>query len=306
MRILFAGTPANAAVTLRELVKNGFDIVAVLTREDAPIGRAKTLMPSAVAAAAIELNIPIIKSNRVDDAALAQVLSHKVDLGVVVAYGAFLNRKALDSLKLGWLNMHYSLLPKYRGAAPVQWAIKNGESATGVTLFKLDEGMDTGPILKSVEAEIQPHETSGELLARLTHLGVSVLCEALPLVASELATYVDQSASGTMAPKLSRADARIRWSDSARQIELQVRSMNPEPMAWCEFANNPLRILEAREESQTSTLVAGTVYRDGAEVMVACGSATSLRLMQVQPAGKNVMSAKSWANGLQASEVKLD
>jgi methionyl-tRNA formyltransferase len=293
-------------VTLRELVKSGFDVAAVLTREDAPVGRSKTITPSAVADAAAELNIPIIKSNRLDDHTLSLISHHKIDLGVVVAYGSFLNLKALSALPKGWLNLHYSLLPKYRGAAPVQWAILNGENLTGVTLFKLDEGMDTGPILMSVEAEIQPHESSGDLLDRLTHLGISILAEALPLVASGLAKFNDQPAAGTLAPKLKRADARIDWSLSAKVIEQQVRAMKPEPMAWCEFANNPLRILEAIANNRQSLLPVGTVYREGVEVLVACGGSTVLKLLVVQPAGKSEMAASSWANGLQSQEVKLD
>lgn len=305
MRILFAGTPVNAAVTLRELVKCGFEISAVLTREDAAVGRAKTLTPSAVALAAEELGIPVIKSNRVDDQTLVEIRSYRVDLGVVVAYGSLLKQEALAALSSGWLNLHYSLLPKYRGAAPVQWAIRNGEVLTGVTLFKLDQGMDTGPILSSVEVEIQPEETSGELLVRLTHIGVSVLSEALPLIASGLATYTNQPAEGSLAPKLTRSDARVDWSRSAKQIEQQVRAMNPEPMAWCEFQNNPVRIIAARAHSSGSKLPIGTVFREGADVLVACGDSTSLMLLHVQPAGKNEMTANSWANGLKSLEVKL-
>lgn len=305
MRILFAGTPVNAAVTLRELVKGGFEISAVLTREDAAVGRAKTLTPSAVALAAEELGIPVIKSNRVDDQTLVEILSYRVDLGVVVAYGSLLKQEALAALSSGWLNLHYSLLPKYRGAAPVQWAIRNGEVLTGVTLFKLDQGMDTGPTLMSVEVEIQPEETSGELLVRLTHIGVSVLSEALPLIASGLATYTNQPAEGSLAPKLTRSDARVDWSRPAKQIEQQVRAMNPEPMAWCEFQNNPVRIIAARAHSSGSKLPIGTVFREGADVLVACGDSTSLMLLHVQPAGKNEMTANSWANGLKSLEVKL-
>ena len=305
MRILFAGTPVNAAVTLRELVKGGFEISAVLTREDAAVGRAKTLTPSAVALAAEELGIPVIKSNRVDDQTLVEILSYRVDLGVVVAYGSLLKQEALAALPCGWLNLHYSLLPKYRGAAPVQWAIRNGEVLTGVTLFKLDQGMDTGPTLMSVEVEIQPEETSGELLVRLTHIGVSVLSEALPLIASGLATYTNQPAEGSLAPKLTRSDARVDWSRPAKQIEQQVRAMNPEPMAWCEFQNNPVRIIAARAHSSGSKLPIGTVFREGADVLVACGDSTSLMLLHVQPAGKNEMTANSWANGLKSLEVKL-
>jgi methionyl-tRNA formyltransferase len=293
-------------VTLRELVKSGFDVAAVLTREDAAVGRSKRITPSAVADTAAELNIPTIKSNRVDADTLSLINQYKIDVGVVVAYGSFLNQTALSALPLGWLNLHYSLLPKYRGAAPVQWAIRSGESLTGVTLFKLDEGMDTGPILMSVEAEIQPHETSGDLLDRLTHLGVSVLGEALPLVASGLAKFADQPVAGSLAPKLTRADARIDWSLMAIEIEQQIRAMNPEPMAWCEFANNPFRILEAIVDQRQPSLPAGTVYREGADVLVSCGGSTSLKLLKVQPAGKNEMTANSWVNGLQSQDVKLD
>ena len=181
MKIVFAGTPANAAQTLRALANTAFEVVAVLTRTDAPVGRKRVLTPSAVAVVAAELGLPIIKANRVDESVRLQIQATGAELGVIVAYGALLDQAALDVLDKGWVNLHYSLLPKWRGAAPVQRAIMAGDRETGVTLFQLDKGMDTGPVHLQIPTVIEPDENTAELLPRLTNLGISGLAELKPL-----------------------------------------------------------------------------------------------------------------------------
>jgi len=300
MRIIFAGTPKNAADSLKALHNSGVEIVGVLTRTDAPFGRKRELTPSPVALAANELGIKVIKSNSFDASTLAEIEQLDADLGVVIAYGAFVNQKGLDLLPKGWINVHYSLLPQYRGAAPVQHALLNGEEITGVSVFRLDEGMDTGPILLSVPTRIEPEENSSRLLDRLTDLGVTALLETLPAIAAGIEKVKDQPTTGaTLAPKILRRDAFVNWSATAKKISDFIRAMNPEPMAWTLVGEDSVRILSAREHLGASQwLPLGKVQLIDGRVLV--GSADSLlELLEVQPSGKNPMAAIDWFNGQQ-------
>jgi methionyl-tRNA formyltransferase len=303
MRVIFAGTPANAATTLIALKSSGVDIVGVLTRTDAVIGRKKILTPSPVAEAAEALNIPVIKANQVDQETLERVVALNADLGVVVAYGTFLNEAALSSLPKGWINLHYSLLPALRGAAPVQHALLQGLSSTGVTAFQLDLGMDTGPVLLQAPTTIEQNENAGRLLSRLTELGISVLLEILPAIAAGIAVSKTQDGSAaSFAPKISRVDAQLDWSESAERIENKVRAMNPEPMAWTSLEAESFRVIEARawSDSATDDLVGSVQLRDN-KVLVRTASG-SLELITVQAAGKNEMSASDWFRGVKNKE----
>jgi methionyl-tRNA formyltransferase len=300
MRVIFAGTPLNAAATLIALKKSGIDIVGVLTRTDAPLGRKKILTQSPVADAAQALGIPLVKANQVDEAVLEQLETFNADLGVVVAYGAFLNETALRYLPNGWINLHYSLLPALRGAAPVQHALLQGMSSTGVTVFQLDKGMDTGSILLQAPTVIEPDENAGRLLNRLTDLGITVLLELLPSIAAGIAKRIPQDESGaTLAPKIHRSHAQINWNMSAKSIQQLVLAMNPEPVAWTTLDEASFRILDAREYRGANLQVSpGCVELQDAKVLVACNNG-ALQLFTVQPAGKNEMSATDWYRGLQ-------
>ena len=313
MKIVFAGTPANAAQTLRALAKSPFEVVAVLTRTDAPVGRKKILTPSAVAEVAAELGIQVIKANRVDASVRAEIAASGAELGVIVAYGALLDQATLDLLPKGWINLHYSLLPKWRGAAPVQRSLMAGDRETGVTLFQLDKGMDTGPIHIQIPTVIEPGDSTADLLPRLTELGITGLAELLPRIAAELAAPVAQDpellATLPTADKLSREDARIDWQRNAVEIENQVRGLNPEPMAWTTLAEETFRVIEARALGATDwqTLAGevaepGTVNVDKNRVFVTCGQGSLLELKAVQPAGKKSMQASDWARGLAAGK----
>lgn len=308
LKLVFAGTPVNAATTLRELVANGFDVAVVLTRPDAPIGRKQILTESAVAVEAARLGIPVIKSNKVDDAVIASILSYQVELGVVVAFGSLLDINALSAIKHGWVNVHYSLLPKYRGAAPVQAALLNQEKETGVTVFQLDEGMDTGDIWTQVPVAIEHNENAGQLLQRLTLIGVSALAEVLPQIFAGLGNRTTQDNSiASIARKLTRADARVDWQSDAAAIDSLVRAMNPEPMAWSEVAGESIRILSAHVSAGSHNLHPGLILLEAGKVFVGCGNQTELQLVEVQPAGKKEMPAASWLNGLRNKEtVKFD
>lgn len=271
------------------------------------------MTPSPVAEAADELGIPVIKANRIDEGVRAEIEVTGAELGVIVAYGALLDQAALDILPRGWINLHYSLLPKWRGAAPVQRALIAGDRETGVTLFQLDRGMDTGPIHLQIQTVIEPGETTADLLPRLTQLGITGLAELLPRIAAELSSPIPQDpdllASLPTADKLTRDDARINWRQNAVEVENLVRGLNPEPMAWTSLDEEAFRILEARALGATDwqslageNSEPGLVSIENGRALVSCGSGSLLELRIVQPAGKKPMNATDWARGLTAGK----
>lgn len=305
MRILFAGTPDTAASVLLGLLKSGHEVVAVLTREDSPIGRKRILTPSPVADLASQRGIPVVKANKVDSVTLNAIREHKADLAIVVAYGVILREEALQALPVGWFNLHFSVLPRWRGAAPVQRALQNGDGETGVTLFKIDSGLDTGPIVASLPTLINPEENAGDLLSRLSILGVSLLNQELPKIYSGTHTLTEQSGEVSLAPKTSREEAKIDFSADSKSISNLVRAMNPEPMAWCFLNEEPMRVLSARASRLSiSNPELGTVVMADNQVLVTCGLGTALELLEVQPASRNAMKARDWLNG-STSQVNL-
>lgn len=305
MRILFAGTPLNAAQTLEALVQSGLDVVGVLTRVDAEIGRKRVLTPSPVAEVASRHGIKVFKHNRIDELAISEIKSVGADLGIVVAYGALLDQKALSCLPKGWINLHYSLLPQLRGAAPVQHAILEGFKTTGVTLFQLDEGMDTGDVLMQVPTVIEPRENSGDLLSRLSKLGISALLELVPSLAAGFHSKTQQNHElKSFAPKINREMARVNWSKTSKNIERLINGMNPEPMAWTTNHGETLRILAASEfESngvEMGDLQTGECFLHSTHLLIKCGEDSILELQQLQPAGKQPMQAAAWFRGQQS------
>lgn len=303
MKILFAGTPSIAVTVLGGLVNLGHDVVGVLTREDSITGRKRIKTASPVADFATLKGIPVIKSNMLDTSALAQIQDLKADLAIVVAYGSILRRDALDLLPQGWFNLHFSLLPKYRGAAPVQHALLNGESETGVSLFQIDEGLDTGKIVGQLATKIEPDEDAGRLLQRLAHLGLTLLSEKLPQIYSGMHTLEPQVGQESKAPKINRQDARLDFNKDAETLHNQVRAMNPEPMAWVTVAGDGLRIIASRPCAGESKLPPGSVVRTEQAPMVVCSNSTYLELLEVQPAGKRPMSGPEWIRGQQKLEA---
>ena len=307
MKIVFAGTTENAVEVLRYLVEHSsHEVVAVMTREDARIGRKQQITPSPVAEYASSVALPTIRANVVDEAIDQRIAALDADLGVVVAYGALLKRRTLLIPKNGWINIHYSLLPKLRGAAPVQRALIEGLSETGVSIFQLDEGMDTGPVHEQVPTNIEPGESAGELLSRLTKIAITMLDECLAKISAGFASPQSQQGEPTMAPKLSRIDARIDLNKTAQQIEHLVRGCNPEPMAWVDFSGEPLRVISARavqqSESLSGTAVVGEVLQIDGSILVKTGLGL-LKLIEVQPASKRVMRAEEWHRGLNSRAV---
>lgn len=303
MSIVFAGTPENAAVTLRELLLAGTPISLVLTRPDAPVGRKATITPSPVALVAEQFNLEVLKTNSVDSAVLARLSEKGIRFAIVVAFGVLLKQAALDALPGGWFNLHYSLLPRWRGAAPVQRALIAGDKESGVTLFKIDSGLDTGPILASTPTEVQATETAGDLLARLSHIGISLLLEQIPLIESRLFSAREQDSTGaTLAPKLSRQDGRIDFSRSSTSVDSQIRGTTPEPGAWTYHDGRTFKIISSRISSQE--LGVGMVASIQGRILVGCGTG-SIELLAVQPSGKIPMNATDWFRGLKNEQVKL-
>ena len=305
MRIVFAGTPINAARTLEALASAGHTVVGALTRADAASGRSASVVQSPVAEAASSLGVPVFKSNVVDAQVLDWISGLRPDLGVIVAYGCILRSDALSIPSHGWINLHYSLLPKYPGASPVQHALLHGESQTGVTVFKLDEGVDTGPVLSAQQVEITPDESAGELLERLTVIGSNLLCQTLSDFDNQYSTRRPQELDSAIpvTRKISRATARLDFGASPQEFVNKVRAMNPEPVAWFEYDSVPVRVLEAAVSS-SDDLDQGVAKLVGADLQVGC-SKGSVSLRTLQPAGKKQMTGADWFRGLRKDSLLL-
>ncbi|WKD59224.1 methionyl-tRNA formyltransferase [Corynebacterium caspium] len=314
MRIIFAGTPEPAVVALEKLIASEHEVIAVITRPDARRGRGRTLHPSPVAVAAEKHGIEILKPKSLkldttDGQALYQRLTELQPAAIpVVAYGNLIPTKFLELPEHGWINLHFSLLPAWRGASPVQWAIHNGDKYTGATTFRIDEGLDTGLILQTLKTEIQPTDTSDDLLSRLAYSGADLLVETLDHLAAGTATFLPQEGQATYAPKISTADARIDWTQSAQQIDQAIRAFSPGPGAWTLWEEQrvkigPVGILTTDPNNESSVVLPaasapGTVHIGKNEVLVSTGSGQWLKLGQIQPPGKKMMAAADWARGL--------
>lgn len=300
-RIVFAGTPETAVPSLHALVEAGHEIAAVLTRPDAPVGRKRVLTPSPVAAVAEELGLEVIKASRIDDATQERLAGLHAELGAVVAYGGLLPRRTLDATEHGWVNLHFSLLPRWRGAAPVQRALMAGERTVGATTFVLDEGMDTGPVVATLTDEVREDDTAGSVLARLAVEGSPLLVDSLLGVASGRLQPVPQSGEPSAAHKLVGADGRVRWEDTAHAVVDRVRGVTPEPGAWTEYEGQRVKLERVAPAPDATGLAPGGVEIRGKHVYVGTGGG-AVELTRVQPAGKKPMAALDWARGQQNRE----
>ena len=305
MRIIFTGTPANAAKTLEALLEANHEVVGVLTRIDAPTGRSGTLTESDVALVASKHGLPLHKSNLPDSRTSEWLAGLEPDLGIIVAFGSILKRNLLEIPAHGWLNVHYSLLPKYPGASPVQQSLLEGESTTGVTVFQLDEGVDSGPIVAQATVEIAPDAYAGSVLEGLTLVGSNLLMDTLANLDSHLEakTAQDTSSKHPVTRKISRSMARIEFGTTASKIVNLVRAMNPEPVAWFEFESQPIRVLESAI-SEIAGLPVGVASLVEGELLV--GSLDmAVVLRTVQPAGKKPMAGADWFRGLRRDSLTL-
>lgn len=298
MRIVFAGTPNAAVPTLEGLAASEHEIVAVISREDAPQGRKRVLTPSPVSARALELDLPLIRANRLDDAVTKQVADRQPDLGVIVAYGGLVREPLLSVPRMGWINLHFSQLPAWRGAAPVQRAVLAGDTHTGIAVFQLEAGLDTGPTYVNRAVAIDADETAGELLERLAHEGVADVLATVNGLAAGTAVATPQSGAPTHAEKLTVADGAIDWSLPAAAVYSRIRGATPEPGAATVLDGARFKVHQvARLQTQPAEpLAPGQVQLDQGRVVVGTGD-DALELVRVQPAGKAAMNAGDWLRG---------
>jgi methionyl-tRNA formyltransferase len=300
LRIVFCGTPTFAVPTLRHLIAQpSFQIEGVITQPDRPRGRNQEISVSPVKAAAIEAGIPIYQPEKIKSEEAQSFLERlKPDVVVIIAYGQIISGKLIEIPRLGWINLHGSLLPRYRGAAPIHWAIANGETHTGLTTMRIDAGLDTGPVLLKHEVDIGPDETAPELAARLAETGAPLVAETLEKLATEAITAAPQDdAQATFAPLLKKEDGRIDWSLSAQQIYNRIRGLQPWPGAFTSFRGMSCHVWGRPVAQQRPNGEPGTLSAQGDEFFVACGETTTLRLESVQLEGRKRVTAREFANG---------
>lgn len=296
MRVLFAGTPAVAVPSLDALIEAGFDVVAVLTRPDAPLGRKRVLTPSPVAARAAELGIEIIHAAKVDAGVTDRIAAVAPDVAAIVAYGGLIPRAALAVPRHGWVNLHFSLLPAWRGAAPVQRAVIAGDDVTGAVTFRLEKGLDTGPVFGTLTETVHPADTAGVLLERLSRSGAVLLAQTLSAIDAGNAVALPQQGEVSLAPKLSLEDGRLDWHQPALAIGRRARGVTPEPGAWTMLDGQRIKLEPVLPAPESGALRPGQLAMDGKRVLVGTGS-HPVELTRVQPAGKKMMAAADWARG---------
>ena len=306
MRLIFMGTPEAAVPTLRHCLEDGHEVVAVWTQPDRPSGRGNKLTPPPVKEFALANGLNVQQPLKIrSDEAFSLFASYTADVAVVVAYGRILPPAFLSAPRKGCINVHFSLLPLYRGAAPVNWAIVRGESVTGVTTMQMDEGLDTGAILLQRETEIGETETATELMERLARLGADLLSETLAHL-DEIEARPQSEEKATFAPLLRREDGLIDWALDAFQIERRVRGFQPWPNAYTVYASRRLVIWRARAErtAQNGYACGEIIKAQGDDLLIACGDNTALQLIEVQPEGKRRIRARDFLNGarVQAGE----
>ena len=297
MRVLFYGTPHFAVPSLRALLGEGFDVVGVVTRPDKPTGRHRsTTTPSPVKEAALAEDLRVFEPERPSsEEFLRAVRELAPDCGAVIAYGHILPAQLLGIPRLGHVNVHASLLPHLRGAAPIERALLEGWTETGISIIRMDAGMDSGPVLHRERTPILPDETGGELRVRLSELGALALVEALTLLdEGGVEAEPQDHAHASYAPKLKPEEERIHWARGAADIARQIRAFDPRPGAWCECRGQPLKLCGARLSARRGA--PGQVLDAGETLVVACGDG-AIEVTDVQPAGKARMTALAFSNG---------
>jgi len=298
VRLVFAGTPEVALPSLRALLDSRHEVVAVVTRPDAPAGRGRSLQSSPVAQLAQERGIEVLKPARVrDPELLARLRTLAPDCCPVVAYGALVPREALGIPKHGWVNLHFSLLPAWRGAAPVQHAVWHGDDVTGASTFLLEEGLDTGPVLGVVTETVRATDTSGDLLERLSVSGAGLLVATMDALDQGIMAAARQPADGvSLAPKITVDDAEVDWTQPAVRVDRQVRACTPAPGAWTTLAGERLKLGPVSLLADDTTLAPGELGVDKNRVRVGTAS-HAVVLGDVRAQGKKAMAAADWARG---------
>jgi len=306
MRLLFCGTPRFAVPTfIHLLAQPDIEIVAVITQPDRPRGRGKHIFASPMKEAAIAASIPVHQPEKIRSREARDLLQRLApDCIVIIAYGQIIPAALLNTPKLGWINLHASLLPKYRGAAPINWAIANGETQTGLTTMRIDAGMDTGDMLLQQEIDIAPEETAPELAASIAEAGAPLMLQTLRgLMAENLVPRPQDSVQATYAPLLKKEDGRIDWTRPAQEIYNRMRGFAPWPGAYTSFRGQTCHLWAEPFSLPTFTgNPPGTIFREHTQVLIACGHATLLRLLSVKVEGRKQISAVEFANGVRLTE----
>lgn len=300
MRIVFCGTPSFALPSLKHLLaQQDVEVLAVVTQPDRPRGRGQQVSFSPVKEVALAANIPVYQPEKIRAPEAHQFLEKLApDCVVIIAYGQIIPARLLPLAKHGWINLHASLLPKYRGAAPINWAIANGETKTGITTMRIDAGMDTGEVLLQHEVEIDASETSPELTARLAEAGAPLMAETLRrLAAGTIIPQPQNNAGATTAPLLKKEDGRIDWTRSSQEIANRIRAFTPWPGAFTTFRSQSCHLWGEAVSNEKTDQPPGTMLWDGNELRVACGGTTVLRVTAVKQEGRKQISAREFANG---------
>jgi len=297
VQIAVAATPEVAIPTLELLLKSGKNLVAVITQPDRPAGRGLTLKETPVALWAKEREIPVYKPNSQDE--LSEIVK-SFDLVITIGFGMIIREEILAKPKFGFINLHFSLLPRWRGAAPVQRAIEAGDAITGVTVFQLDRGMDTGPIYRQVTVDLEKGATSESLLSELAELGAQPVIETINAITAGEQPRIQESGGATRANKLSKEEGRIDWSLPVDVVDRKIRAFYPNPGSWTTFRGTIVKIEKVSiYTDQPGT--PGALSAINRELVVSCGEG-SLKVTLLQPSGKPVMAGSAWLNGAQLRE----
>ncbi len=295
MRIVYLGTPDFAVEPLKRIIENGYNVVAVITNKDKPVGRKQILTAPPVKQFAIEKNIPVLQYDKIRIEGVDELKALNPDIMITCAFGQILSKEILDIPKYGVINIHASILPKYRGASPIHFAILNGEKTTGITIMKTNEGVDTGDIIYQEEIPIADNETCGELFDRLSALGAECIVKTLPSIFDNTAKYVVQDDERATFSKIIRKEmAKIDWNDTAINIVNKVRAFNPAPIAFATFENNPFKIYSAQVYSMKGR--SGEILKADTELVVGCIDG-SVSLKIVQKAGGKMMNIADFLRG---------
>jgi methionyl-tRNA formyltransferase len=300
VRLLFCGTPQFAVPTLKHLLaQSEFEILDVITQPDRPRDRGHQISSSPVKDAALAAKLPVHQPEKIRAPEVQELLqSYSPDFIVIIAYGQIIPARLLTIPKFGWINLHASLLPKYRGAAPINWAIVNGETRTGLTTMRIDAGMDTGDILLQHEYGIEPNETAAALTTRLSEAGASLMAETLRgLAAGNIIPRPQDHSQATLAPILKRDDGRIDWNRTAQEIHTRMRGFAPWPGAYSVFRGQSCHLWGEPVSNEKRDAPPGTLHLEGGNLLAVCGGATVFRLLAVKLEGRKQVSAFEFANG---------
>ncbi|EDP67970.1 methionyl-tRNA formyltransferase [Carnobacterium sp. AT7] len=301
IKIIFMGTPAFSVPILEALIDSEYEVIAVVSQPDRPVGRKKVLTASPVKAAAVKHGLPIFQPEKISGSPeMDALIALEPDLIVTAAFGQFLPQKLLSVPKYGAINVHASLLPKYRGGAPVHYALMQGEKETGVSIMYMEKKMDAGDILSQKSLEITRDDDVGTLFDRLSLLGKELLMDTLPkLLAGDITPVKQDEAKVTFSPNIKREEEMIDWNKTATEVDFQVRGMRPWPVAYTELEGNRLKLWDVTPTEEVTTAAPGTIIRIEKEaIYLACGNQTVLKINEVQPAGKSKMTVMAFLSGV--------